>query len=485
MPTTVQQLLKDHGPSTSSQLAAHLIGEGVSPEAARQRISRAKAPVKRLSSPRLPKRQQFLYLAEQRDTSEFIDALSEALLSTGSAHGRFLRGLLVHGGIVRASYGPVVTGLPVEPARNNRIYNDILSELKFLRLVKEVERPSGVYLELSTAGVSVQRYFALEVVQNIILAGIKGWLVRLNFSSNNKLETRDLNKSLPQIGQFRFDFAGPSYISSLKRSPESNGFIVGDVIVGRELCKEDLKPFLWKVDALYAQRRANPVQAMLVAEGYESDALNELRRRGVILAGPTSVFGPELGNDIRTLVRTLENAAAVVAKDPKELYDLLARLQKIEGVALNLRGIVIELAVAYLYQNQGYVTDIRQQVVCQDGLAEIDVKAKSKTEIVCCECKGMSPKNLVSRDEIEKWLSGPVKRIKQWFCDSNESPNVIRFEFYSSTGFTEDARELINHVEETHKKQPIRFFDGKEIITVLRERREQKLAELFKEQFGF
>lgn len=485
MPRNLVEVLRENGPMSSSELILILTQDGTSSDAARQQISRSRDSVKRLAGVRLPNRQTFLYLEEQSDTVEFYDSLSRVLLDSGSAYGSFIRGLLSRKGMIRKEYGSIASGLPIQPTKGQVLHTAVLDQLKAIRMVIEVETPSGTFLELRTGESSVRHCLAAELVENIILAAVKDWLVRLNFGSMNSLHTRSSSNGLPQCGQFSFDFVGPSYVSALRRGEHNHGFIVGDVLIGRQLNISDIRPFLRKIDSLFGQRRAKAIQGFLVADGYEEDALMALRSRGVILAGPTSVFGPELGKDIRSLIGVLENAAAVVATDPTELFSLLSRLQKIEGVALNLRGIVLELVVAHLYMKEGYLIDIRQQINGKDGLAEIDVKANNNIEVVCCECKGMSPGNLVGEAELTEWLDRPLKRIKEWMKESNSLPETKRFEFYSSTGYTEEALALINRLKTEHKKQPLVFYDGKEIIAKLKAKRARKLAELFKEQFGF
>jgi hypothetical protein len=67
---------------------------------------------------------------------------------------------------------------------------------------------------------------------------------------------------------------------------------------------------------------------------------------------------------------------------------------------------------------------------------------------------------------------------------SNELPAQKRFEFYSSTDYAEDAKALISEIERTHKRQPISFYNGKDLISKLRADHETALIDIFREQFG-
>lgn len=153
-----------------------------------------------------------------------------------------------------------------------------------------------------------------------------------------------------------------------------------------------------------------------------------------------------------------------MVKEPDSVFDLLRRISKIEGAALNTRGILFEMLVARLFNIQGFHIDIRK-VVYTDSKeqVEIDVRAKGPNQIVCCECKGMSPGNLVGVREIEDWESRQLPRIKSWMKSAPEMPKNRRFIFWSSSGFSADAEKLIKELNQKHKKQPIEFLSGEDM----------------------
>ena len=69
--TSVAQYLSEHGPSRSSRIVEAFVASGLSAEAARQRVSRAKPPVRSFPVPLLPKREAFLYLEKDRNGERF------------------------------------------------------------------------------------------------------------------------------------------------------------------------------------------------------------------------------------------------------------------------------------------------------------------------------------------------------------------------------------------------------------------------------
>jgi hypothetical protein len=179
-----------------------------------------------------------------------------------------------------------------------------------------------------------------------------------------------------------------------------------------------------------ATRRATRFQPVFIADFFSTEALQLLRAKGALIARPETIFGMEAAAALRELIGTIENAAAAVTNNPTSVFELLSKITKIEGAASNLRGIFLELVIARLYQLKGYSIDIRQQIRSEDGtLAEIDVKAGSRPEVVCIECKGKSAGVLVSHDEIQHWLEVTLPRIKSWFLRNPSLPEQKRFEF--------------------------------------------------------
>jgi hypothetical protein len=376
--------------------------------------------------------------------------------------------------------------LPVENTKGQLLATLVLSRLLKVGLLKrETSTPREVVSLWNVASISNRR-LASVIVEDVTLAAITTWLMRIGWVSTNAIKIRT-DHSAPRFGQFPFDLVGPSYLNSIihyKKGKPVNGFIVADILLDREIKSKDLEPFFSKLLVLTNQKREARFQPLFIADSFEHDALDKLRSKGCVIARPETLFGAEVARLLRDLISTLENAAQAVTDNPTAVFTLLAKLSKLEGAALNLRGVVQELIVAHIFKLHGYSIEIRQKIQSEEGRAEIDVTATSRQEVVCIECKGKAPGALVSSQEIEDWLQQSVPRIKSWLKLSNELPAQKRFEFYSSTDYTEDAKALISEIERTHKRQPISFYNGKNLISKLRDDHETALIEIFREQFG-
>lgn len=482
----LEAFLKDSGPALSSSLVERLVRNGLSNEAARQRVSRAGGVVKRLGGLQFPNRERFLFLENQFGSDEFRESLARALKESRTSYGRALIALEAQGGAVHASYFPIATGLPVENAKGQILSSLAISRLEKVGLIIRTETSDGEVIGLREQPAISERRRAAIIAEDVVLGVMKAWLAKIGWTSTDAVKIRS-RPFAPQFGQFRFDLVGPSYLNALvayRKRQQVNGFIFADILLDTPVTLEAIGGFFSKWSVLTGQRRATRFQPIFIGDSFDPQALHELRARGCIVARPETIFGTEVAKQLRDLIGTITNAAAAVTKNPQAVFELLAKLNKLEGAALNLRGVVLELIVAHLFKLNGYIIDIRQQIQSEDReRAEIDVKAVSRKEVVCVECKGKAPGALVDAPEIEEWLNTSLPRIKSWL-KLTTLPDRRRFEFYSSTNYTADAKALIAKISATHKKQPIVFRTGDDVVADLREQKEKALIDIFREQFG-
>lgn len=486
MKDAITDFLRLHGPSLSSGITRHLTAQGMSSETARQRISRSGSELERLKGINFPNRESFLFLKDQFGTEPFKASLSRAFESTNSSYGRALIGLRARGGYVAASSFAAATGLPIMPTKGLVLHDSVKAKLEQLGMIRSSIIEDEEFISSWDFDGTMAHRNAVMIAEEWLLAAVKTWLIKTGWSSTNVLSIRNKDKT-PQYGQFAWDMVGPCFLSGMTTSSKEGpkpGFLVGDIILDRQVSNTDLRPLLAKWDSLISQKRSARMQVVVIAEVFAADALHELRKRGVLIAHPTTLFGEEIASDLKQLIRTIENAAAAVVTKPQEVFRLMSKIMKIEGAALNLRGVVIEMIIAHLYKLKGYNIDIRQQAFGQDGKAEIDVKAASRSEVVCCECKGKSPHVLVNVSEIQDWVDRSLPRIKHWLKQFPSLPTNKRFEFWSSSSYTKEAWDLIGRLESKHTKQPIKFFAGEEVIKQLQKQNETALVDIFNEQFA-
>jgi hypothetical protein len=130
---TISQILSKYGPALSSNIAGRLRRAGLSPEAARQRLSRLPDGVMALRGISFPKRVRFIYLESQWGTEAFWSALIEAIRVTNPPYAAAIAAMQARGGIVPTRHFAIVSGSPVRQAR--QVASDVA-----------LERPSSIQL---------------------------------------------------------------------------------------------------------------------------------------------------------------------------------------------------------------------------------------------------------------------------------------------------------------------------------------------------
>ena len=113
--TTILQYLTDHGPARSSLIVEALVAAGASPEAARQRVSRAGKPIRRFPVPLLPKRESFLYLEKDRNSDRFWENFMRDLRATNSVYAAAVDGMIARHGMIPVDQFKVISGATVYP----------------------------------------------------------------------------------------------------------------------------------------------------------------------------------------------------------------------------------------------------------------------------------------------------------------------------------------------------------------------------------
>jgi len=481
----IESLLKAR-PYRSSELAEKIVEvEKIKPDAARKRLSRARSPVKRLKI-NLPNKEKIFYLEGQLGSTLFADTVTNILIETNSAAGRALIGLKTVGGALPLSLFPKTSGTSALHSKKHLYFQKVLDQLSEINLIHiNKEAVSGDLVCLHGHADITKKQDAIFTVENIALSIVKTWLSNLGISSPNAIKIREEG---PTYGTFAWDIVGPSYLSGLvtfKKGQIQNAFVVGDIILNKKITIEILAPFFYKLSSLKNQQKIRPFITIIIAESFEEEALIELRKKGVIIAMPKTILGKENAALLRALIEAIEKADEVIRNNPEKFLELLKKINKIEGAALNLRSVVFDFIIARLYSLEGYQCEIRKKIITKKNRdrAEIDVLAERVERIVCIEGKAMAPKNIVTKAEIEDWIERVCPRVKQWLKERERTPATKILEFYSSTDYDQEALTLINEIKINHKKIKINFFNGKEIIEKLRALNQNSLISIYKEQF--
>jgi hypothetical protein len=448
--------LKKLGPCLSTDLTDYLVKNfSLTSTAARKRVSRAPAEVKRLGHIRFQRNARFLYLQGGYASPWYWEKLYKAIYATKGAYACAL-GAVDARDILPIDHFRIACGAPI--AQKKHISADTVLE----RLVSAgvlVTRPlpglGECVLDKRTSEAltsSERNLVAIArsrlIAENILLDCIKEWLRRLALGSYNSFKVRTGGKDLaPKVGTFAWDLTAPSYVAGLVtrgKNKEKPGFIVCDVFLNKKALPQHVDPFLYKVKSLQALKKVGRTMFIFMAQSYENDAFNALRTAGVVPATPELLFGKDIAEAFRDLIGALTNAA-MGSLDPIKFDELFNKLGKLEGAVGNMRGAFFELLVAEIIRKTS-PTQIQLNKICKgtNGTAEVDVwELKEGIIARMIECKGMAPGAQVDDKEVELWLIERITRVRQYLSKQGWQNPKPSFELWTSGILSSTAKDRI------------------------------------------
>ncbi len=491
--STIENVLLSLGPSPSSKIKKQLITNGLNDAAARQRISRSRGKVRRLTSIGLPKRETFLYLDDQYASNEFWNSLVDAHTQSNSAYGIAIQSLMARGGIIPKEFFKIISGSP-EKLKKHVSTETILKGLISTKLVKlELEEDIGECVVIDAQGsleyTETRSLKSKLIVEDIIINAVYDWARKIGFASYNAIKKRSQG-FVPVYGQFGWDITAPSYIYPLSRFENEKlapGFITIDV-VNSIINTNGAKYFIKKCQLNRSIKNMKPFIGMLVADRFSEKAFKLGKSSGVIFTTPDILFGVETADSIRKLSSTLDNAAAIAVKNPDKVISLLNSLSSIEGSAINLRGALFELIIGHLvYKGEGASIDIGVKVKNMNGeRAEIDVRrVKGEHELAIYECKGYQPTTLITLDEINQWLTKKIPIIRSALKEENRFKDIkMSFEYWTSGEFSDEAIDLLKKKNLEIKKYNINWKNGKDIVKYARDIKSTSMVDTLNQHYA-
>ena len=487
--TTVAQFLSDHGPSRSSLIVEALVASGLSPVAARQRVSRASKPVLRFPVALLPKREAFLYLAKDRNGERFWQNFLRDLRETNSVYAAAIDGFIARGGRLPSDQFAVISGATVSPRKGQLHVDAVAKRLIAASFIKEVhDADDGHCYELAGSlayGTSaVMR--ARDLTERITLDGVREWCRKIGMASYNAIRIRGDDELRP-IGPFAFDLAGPSYLLPLQGAGSKPGFVVADAFAEGILTVQEIQYFIRKARVLKSTLKDVGVLAIIIAEGFTGEALTAGHAAGVMLATPKDLFGRKVGAAIASLCEVLKDAARYASSSPDRLNFLLDNLFDIEGRNGNLRGILFELMAGYLARRNAVSIDmgIRAKDPKSGKSKDIDVQAITahNSRVTAIECKGKGPGGTLSLEDVDDWLAKiPVFRAHYAHHHTLREAEQ-RYEIWTSGSIAPDALTKLEAERERRVKAPIGWMDGKAVLALARDGKEKAIADAMNQHF--
>jgi hypothetical protein len=486
---SISQFLSEHGPSRSSLIVEALIASGLKAEAARQRVSRAGAPIRSFPIPLLPKREAFFYLEKDRNSERFWRNFVRDLRATNSVYAAAIDGMIARGGMIPAEQFKVISAAPVIPQRGQIPVELVAKRLIAADFIKEVyDADDGLCYDVpfSLANATPGGMRARDLTERVLLDGVREWLRKVGMASYNAIRIRG-DAELKAIGPFAFDLAGPSYLLPLQGAATKPGFVVADVFAEGILTANEIQFFIRKARMLKATLKNMGVLSILVAEGFTGEALTAGHAAGIMMATPKDLFGKRVGAAIVSLCEVLKNSAKYASSSPERLTMLLDNLFDIEGRSKNLRGVLFELVVGYLARRSAASIDmnVRAKDPATGKTAEIDVQAITNhtSMVTAIECKGKEAGGVLTKSEVETWL----KKVAIMRAHYREQPHLReaehRFEIWTSGTIEPEALALLVEEKAKRVKAPIDWKDGQGVLEIARLGKEKGIADALYQHF--
>ena len=497
MSSAIEHFLKSNGPCLSTEVSEHLTKNlGLTPAAARKRVSRAGGEVKRLGYISFPHKARFTYLQQQFASPHYWDSLTKALLKTNSAYGLAIAALRLRNNLIPVEHFSIACGSPLQQSKHLSP-NTVFERLEQAGLLQKTKVPSlgecisliqhdGYYDNMAP---DVQaRLFA----EKLLLLAIRDWLRKLGLVSYDKVAIReDINQ--PKVGTFTWDLTAPCYLGSMVRLGRDGtvkpGFVVSDVYFGNNLVdSSDIQPFIHKCVTLRALRNVGACMQIFVAKRYAQDAFQLLKNNGIVPATPNNLFGDEVADGLTELSSALTKAAEV-AIDPDSLQSLFKKLGKIEGASNQLRGAFFEYLVADIARKTISSQIIMKKVLklADDTEVEADVIAVQENKsITFIECKGYNPNAKVKDHDVKRWLQRTVPLLFRCAKSHPDWKNLkIYCQFWTTGYLSTDALAMFTNAQKTINKAryEIKLCRCTDILSMCKSTNNHGLVTTFKNCF--
>ena len=477
----VENLLNKYGPMLSGDLARkYESAYGVSNEAARKAISRAKTPVKKLYKFKFDKNQLFYYLKSQYMSEKYKSALLSSIKRHSKVIYTYIQAFISQNGYISKTILPAFVGAPVGKIKGHKKHADILQNLIDTEIILEFseERYSlnPAFYDIGNLNHSI----GLEIAKKIIINDFSRWAKEINLVSFEK------GKGLfdtPKFAQFQWAYTAPSYIQPLySYKSEQPGFVIADVFFGKVATVESLGFFIEKLNIIRSFRNIQSFLPILLVDKIDPEALAILKKNKVMIAILNNFFTEKYTDLLNDLVNIFTNATSIINKNPNELYHLFDKIEKSEGRYNDMSGDMFELLVGSHYSFVG-CSYLKSKMDIYDGNGkhkELDWLLEKDGTTIVVECK--ATRSEIDEKFILKWLNENIPFTRRWLIE-NKQVEKMEFQLWSVGGFTPEALKLLQKAESETQKYSIKHFDKQKMMDMAKDKNDTNFIQIMNHHF--
>lgn len=474
---TIQEYLLSNGPTLSSDLINYFQKEGLSSEAIRKRLSRISEPIYKIQG-FFKDNQTFFYHIDHYNDDRFFESLRSALKSSAKKYYAIVVAMEYHNGYIRKEDLASYSFSPVNNLKSHKKFSSVINDLIQLKIIQEENEYYRLLGSISSRETNNFNYYkAVELSKEVICNQF------YNYTRSIGLISYEKGKFNSEFAKFQFCFTAPSYITGLVKfsTKIQPAFVVADVLLGNKNDESSIDFFLQKVKIIKTQT-TNNFLPFLITDVLTQEAFKKLKESGIIIGLVNKLFGEEYEELLKSLISVVTNAGTILKTNPDAYLQLLLQLNKlVDGKTNNLRGDLFELAVGYYYSNLCQSLDIGKKINYQGNYKEVDVYTTFQDKFIICECKAYKTK--IELKIAENWLSEKVSFIYKGIREYNYDKEII-FEFWSTSGFTDDAILFLKEKQQSLRKYKIEFYSETEILEKARKSKANKIVEIMREYFS-
>ncbi len=473
--TSIENILQDHGPLMSSELARRLEKiESIPNNTASQRVRRDKQILKIKGF--FQSGQSLCYL-ETHEDEELFKKLNEYLFEFGKKYWYCLNAIKLHGGTIERKYLECFTNYPISRLKKHLPFDKVMQ----MFVQEEILVFNGNYYHLSPK-------FGQQRASKLSIATVD--FIKSDLLDNFEKLTKNIGlisyhtaEHFAEYGKFRWAFKGVSNVTGLVNNGNS-GFLLADIIIGTPIYKNDVSFFIEKIKHVQSFNNASKLIPFLLVDNLDKEALNYLKQHGVVIGLIGELFGQKYAEALRELITILDNAGASLKQTPDKYLDLIKELKKYnEGLLNNIRGTFFEFVVGHIHSiNSNSSIDLGRVITENGAQHEMDVIANYPDKIIIAECKAVKSK--IDYDFVDTWLGEKLPAFKKYFDkqDTWKKKN-LEFEFWSISGFTDEALEKLDNIVNNSKKYKLTYYQSNEIRNKAKEMNNKKLKESLDDYF--
>jgi len=457
------------GPCSTQKLGQYLMDQiSLTPEAARKRIQRARQAKEILTASfNLSHNQQFVYLKRHEGTKLLRTKLFKTINDDNSSLRLPLSGIQARGGLVPEDLFATFSGLPIS-GRNPIASNALAVLLENGMLFKP---PESDYFQLDplfmNMPLTVAKMNGRLSSEQIVLAAFSDWL------KLQGLISKDMNlrygEGSTQFGFFHWDLKAPCSkypFSSGFGEGKNLGYIVCDVILGRELDVADTEYFFHKCEAIRRNQRMPLFFAWLIAERFSYEVIQKAQTHGVVCTTPKNLFGKQLADLVSLLGELMEGKDFAVQKTEDIIYkisDMLGQFDHLVSTNGNLRGALFETMIGHwLSRNFQGTVRYGRLLKAKNGTAyDSEVLLDNPgTALRAFECKNQ-PR--VKQEDVQHWFGKGVAGIRHHYVsEGRDTYPTQEFGIFTTGKFDTDALEYLNKLKTECTKYEVSWYEGEE-----------------------